>query len=131
MFTPCFDFRLGFLFAIHLWAICNLASATEKAKSIDFLIVAGQSNATGFDTDPAKLGADELDASIRFRFRVGDPPPDDHDSMSSRKDWTRLSVQPVGNPRPKSEPRQYGNFVNPAGGFGPEVSFAHKLKRRD
>ena len=51
--------------------------------------------------------------------------------MSSRSEWTRLSVQPVGNPRPKSEPRQYGNFVNPAGGFGPEVSFAHKLKRRD
>ncbi len=112
-------------------AICNLASATEKTRSIDFLIVAGQSNATGFDTDPAKLGTDELDRLIRFRFRVGDPPPDDRDSMSSRTKWTRLSVQPLGKPGPKSEPRQYGNFANPLGGFGPEISFARKLKRRD
>ena len=131
MNTPCCHHRLGFLIAIHFMATCSLASATDKAKSIDFLIVAGQSNATGFDTEPAKLGSDELDASIRFRFRVGDPPPDDHDSLSSRKEWTRLSVQPVGNPGPKTEPRQYGNFVNPAGGFGPEISFARKLKRRD
>jgi len=131
MHTLCFDLRLGFLITIHLLATCGLASATENTKSIDFLIVAGQSNATGFDTDPAKLGTDELDALIRFRFRVGDPPPDDHDSMSSRTEWTRLSVQPLGNPGLKSEPRQYGNFINPAGGFGPEVSFARKLKRRD
>ena len=131
MHTPCFDHRLAFLISINLLATCSLALATEKTKSIDFLIVAGQSNATGFDTDPARLGKDELDALIRFRFRVGDPPPDDRDSMSSRTEWTRLTVQPLGNPGPKSEPRQYGNFVNPSGGFGPEISFARKLKRRD
>ena len=131
MHTQWFDHRLAFAITIHLLATCSLASATEKTKSIDFLIVAGQSNATGFDTDPAKLGTDELDALIRFRFRVGDPPPDDHDSISSKTEWTRLSAQPLGNPGPKSQPRQYGNFVNPSGGFGPEISFARKLKRRD
>lgn len=131
MHSLCFGHRLGFLITIQFLATNCLVSATEKAKSIDFLIVAGQSNATGFDTDPAKLVTDELDASIRFRFRVGDPPPDDRDSMSSRTEWIRLSVQPVGNPGPKSEARQYGNFVNPSGGFGPEISFARKLRRRD
>ena len=131
MHTPFFEYRLTLLIAVNLVAFNGLAAAIETTKSIDLLIVAGQSNATGFDTDPAKLGTDELDASIRFRFRVGDPPPDQHDSISSRTAWTRLSVQPLGNPGPKSEPRQYGNFINPAGGFGPEISFARKLKRRD
>jgi len=131
MHNPCFEHRISFLIAINLLATCSLASATDKTKRLDLLIVAGQSNAVGFDTDMAKLGTDELDKSIRFRFRVGDPPPDDRDSMSSRTKWTHLSVQPLGNPGPKSEPRQYGNFVNLAGGFGPEVSFARKLKRRD
>ncbi len=123
--------RLALHMAISFLTTCNLTSATEVNKRIDFLIVAGQSNATGFDTDPAKVGADQMDASIRFRFRVGDPPPDDHDSISSRTNWASLSVQPLGNPGPKSEPRQYGNFVHPSGGFGPEISFARKLKHRD
>lgn len=107
------------------------AKAQESTKQLDLLIVAGQSNATGFDTDPDKLGVDELDALIRFRFRVGDPPPDEHDSSSSRTKWTTLGSQPLGKPGPNSEPRQYGNFANPKGGFGPEVAFARKIKRRD
>ena len=129
--TPCFHYRLAFLILVNLLPFGSLAAAKETAKSIDLLIVAGQSNATGFDTDPTKLGADDLDALIRFRFRAGDPPPDDHDSISPRNKWSVLSVQPPGMPGPKSEPRQYGNFSNPSGGFGPEISFARKLKRRD
>jgi hypothetical protein len=131
MHSPSFRYRLTFLSAVIQLAICGLTAASETAKSIDLLIVAGQSNATGFDTDPGMLDADELDGLIRFRFRVGDPPPDDHDSISSRDKWSVLSAQPIGNPGPKSEPRQYGNFSNPSGGFGPEISFARKIKRRD
>ena len=116
---------------VSLLAINNQLAVAQTTKRLDLLIVAGQSNATGFDTDPGKLGVDELDALIRFRFRVGDPPPDEYDSSSSRTQWTKLSSQPLGNPGPKSEPRQYGNFANPSGGFGPEISFARKLKRRD
>ena len=112
-------------------AFCGSSWAAEADKNIDLLIVAGQSNAVGFDTDPTKLDSDELDASIRFRFRIGDPPPDQHDSISPRDKWSVLSAQPLGQPGPKSEPRQYGNFSNPSGGFGPEVSFARKIKRRD
>ncbi len=131
MHSPCFEHRLTFFIAWNLLAICTLASAKETTKRIDFLIVAGQSNATGFDAAPAKLGADELDALIRFRYRVGDPPPDQHDSMSSRTNWATLSFQPLGSPGPKSQPRQYGNFADPMGGFGPEIAFARKLKHRD
>ncbi|MEQ1827577.1 MAG: sialate O-acetylesterase [Pirellula sp.] len=131
MSTLYFDHRWTFLITFNMLVFCTPASAAESEKIIDLLIVAGQSNATGFDTDPAKMGADELDASIRFRFRVGDPPPDEHDSMSSRTAWTTLSAQPLGKPGPKSVPRQYGNFANPAGGFGPEISLARKLKRHD
>ncbi len=116
---------------VSLLAFTHFANAQESPKQLDLLIVAGQSNATGFDTDPDKLGVDELDSLIRFRFRVGDPPPDEHDSSSSRTQWTTLSSQPLGKPGPKSEPRQYGNFANPKGGFGPEVAFARKIKRRD
>jgi Carbohydrate esterase, sialic acid-specific acetylesterase/FG-GAP-like repeat len=120
------------LFASLSLATCmQFANSQESSKQLDLLIVAGQSNATGFDTDPEKLGVDELDALIRFRFRVGDPPPDEHDSSSATTQWTTLRSQPRGNPGPKSEPRQYGNFVNPKGGFGPEVAFARKIKRRD
>ncbi len=130
MHSPSFHLRFTLFVAFTSWPYCDFALAAET-KVIDLLIVAGQSNATGFDTDPAELGTDALDASIRFRFRVGDPPPDQHDAISPRKEWTALSVQPRGNPGPKSEPRQYGNFSNPSGGFGPEVSLARKLKQRD
>ena len=131
MHTQFLDLRRILSLTASLLAFSQFAIAADSVKKLDLLIVAGQSNATGFDTDPAKMGVDELDASIRFRFRVGDPPPDEHDSSSSRTQWTQLSSQPLGNPGPKSEPRQYGNFVNPSSGFGPEVSFARKIKRRD
>ena len=131
MHGPFFSPRVRILISINLLAYCSLAASNEPNKCLDVLIVAGQSNATGFDTDPAKLGADELDALIRFRYRVGDPPPDQHDSLSSRDDWVVLSAQVLGSPGPKSEPRQYGNFSNPAGGFGPEISCARKLLRYD
>ena len=131
MRTPGFDYRLALPITISLLMFCSPTAATESTTSIDLLIVAGQSNATGFDADPTKLGTNALDALIRFRFRVGDPPPDDRDSISSQTEWTVLAAQSLGKPGPKSESRQYGNFANPRGGFGPEISFARKLKQRD
>ncbi len=131
MQTRFYNLRKMLFTALILLALGHFAKAQESSKQLDLLIVAGQSNATGFDTDPDKMGVDELDALIRFRFRVGDPPPDEHDSSSQWTQWTTLSSQPRGNPGPKSEPRQYGNFANPKGGFGPEVAFARKIKRRD
>jgi hypothetical protein len=116
--------------ALTLIGAC-FGSESFVDNSVDLLIVAGQSNAVGFDTDPASLEADAADSSIRFRFRVGDPPPDDNDSCSGKSGWETLSVQPKGSPRPKSEPRQYGNFIQPTGGFGPEISFARSLKNHD
>ncbi len=100
------------------------------ADTLDILIVAGQSNAVGADTDPGQLPADEIDTSIRFLFRTGDPPPDAHDSTSAADAWAVLGPQPRGNPAPRDQPRQWGNFSHPAGGFGPEISFARKLAHR-
>lgn len=123
--------------AISVGAILFAASAIgesqvgktseSSSKRLDILIVAGQSNSVGFDTNPAALTPDAIDASIRFRFRVGDPPPDKHDSVSATKGWLALSAQPRGEPGPKTLPRQYGNFANESGGFGPELSCARKL----
>ena len=57
---------------------------------------------------------------------AGDPPPDEYDSTSGGK-WTHLQPQPKGNPKQPSQDRQYGNFANPDGGFGPEIGFARTL----
>lgn len=126
-----------------LIALCGLAGcATTKelvAKSkeppadVDIVIVAGQSNAVGFDSDPSKLPRDSADKKILFWWRCGDPLPDDHDSTSGGK-WTRLQPQPRGNPIQTNKPfasRQYGNFANPKGGFGPEISFARALYHKE
>jgi lysophospholipase L1-like esterase len=100
----------------------NLAAA----KQVDLLIVAGQSNAVGADTDPGEMLTNEADQKIMFWWKCGDPPPDEHDSMSDGK-WTHLQAQPLGNPKKPRQGRQYGNFAHPDGGFGPEISFARTL----
>ncbi len=103
----------------------------------DLVIVAGQSNAVGFDAYAPDLPPDPADAAVMFWWRVGDPPPDEHDVTSGRA-WSRLQPQPRGSPREtptaearKQAPRQYGNFKHPAGGFGPEMGFARELRARE
>jgi hypothetical protein len=106
-------------------------AAPKKPEPIDCVIIAGQSNAVGFDADPDKLPADDVDQKVLFWWRCGDPPPDEHDSTSGGK-WTHLQFQPLGDPmKDKKTPRQYGNFHNPKGGFGPEIGMARTLYHKE
>jgi hypothetical protein len=95
---------------------------------VDLLLVAGQSNAVGYDAKPMDLPADPGDEAVLFWFQTGDPPPDDHDSSSGGQ-WTTLRPQPLGQPKQPREGRQYGNFAQPEGGFGPEMGLTRALRR--
>ena len=111
--------------------ISSVAIGQQK-EVIDLVLVAGQSNAVGADTQPSELPADPTDKNVLFWWRTGDPPPDAHDSTSGGKKWTYLQPQPVGNPMKKGTmPRQYGNFAAKDGGFGPEIGFARHLLKTD
>lgn len=109
-------------------ALTALLSHAQDNQPIDLILVAGQSNSVGFNAIPADLPADPIDKDILFWWRCGDPPPDKHDTISSRK-WTHLQPQPIGNPMPKNQgvSRQYGNFAQKEGGFGPEIGLARTL----
>ena len=96
------------------------------AETRDLILIAGQSNAVGYDAKPSELPADSADKDILFWWRTGDPPPDEHDSTSGGK-WTLLQPQPKGNPEQSRQGRQFGNFANPDGGFGPEIGLARAL----
>jgi hypothetical protein len=107
------------------------------AEPRDVLILAGQSNAVGYDALPADLPVDPIDAQILFWWRCGDPPPDEADSSSGKK-WSFLQIQPRGNPLSgaagpdgKKMARQYGNFKSPLGGFGPEMGWARELQQAE
>lgn len=107
------------------------ALPAEEAVVRDLLVVAGQSNAVGFDALPKDLPANADDAQTLFWWRCGDPPPDDADSRSP-EGWTTLKPQPKATPLPKdAKKRQYGNFANPAGGFGPEMGLVRTLREKD
>lgn len=112
----------------------NVVSVSETnaadLKQVDLLIVAGQSNAVGADTDPGEMLTSEADQHIMFWWKCGDPPPDEHDSTSGGK-WTHLQAQPLGNPKKPRQGRQYGNFAHPDGGFGPEINFARTLYAKE
>lgn len=92
----------------------------------ELILVAGQSNAVGFETAVADLPGHAADADIALFFDAGDPGFDDgvYDS-SSLGQWMTLGAQPRGNPTLGS--RQYGNYANADGGFGPEISLARDL----
>lgn len=106
-------------------------SAVAQVRTLDLYIVAGQSNAVGADTDPAKLPADPNDSDVLFWWKCGDPPADNHDS-SSGNSWLTLMPQQLGDPiRPRNnQTRQYGNFASPSGGFGPEIGLARTIMAR-
>ena len=119
----------GLVAAAHLLSL-PMAVAENKNETRDLILVAGQSNAVGFDASAAELPAEAGDKEVMFWWRCGDPPPDDHDSVS--RGWTTLQPQPKSNPMAKQSgvPRQYGNFSNPAGGFGPEMGLARELRTK-
>jgi len=95
-------------------------------QTVDLILVAGQSNAVGFNFNPAELPADPNDQKVIFWWRCGDPPPDEHDSTSGAQ-WQQLQPQPRGHPIAGN----YGNFSNPAGGFGPEMGLARSLEAKE
>ncbi len=115
---------MSFLLCLLLIAPLQAGESPEN-----LIIVAGQSNAVGFDARPGQLPTSELDQKVWFWWRCGDPPPDDHDSMSGK--WVRLQPQTLGQPRQPRAGRQYGNFANPEGGFGPEIGLARRLTTAD
>ena len=115
------------ILAFVLVAGCLRSHATAiDTNPVDLFLIAGQSNAVGFDAKPSELPADPRDKDVMFWFRTGDPPPDEFDTRSAG--WTTLGPQPRGTPNPdKKAPRQYGNFRDPDGGFGPEIGLARTL----
>ena len=80
-----------------------LTVAAFAAETRDLVLVAGQSNAVGFNAKPTELPADAADREILFWWRCGDPPPDERDSTSAGK-WEHLQAQPLGDPRPPLTP---------------------------
>jgi len=115
---------------ILLASFCILCSHGVAAETRDLILVAGQSNAVGFDAKPSELPADAADKKVMFWWRCGDPPPDAHDSTSGGQ-WTHLQPQPLGEPIRPRKGRQYGNFAQPEGGFGPEIGLARELRAKE
>ncbi len=113
----------AFLILVVTWMTSHARVAADE---VDLLIVAGQSNAVGYDAKPGELPPDEADPKILFWWRAGDPPPDEHDTTSGGK-WTHLRPQPLGSPKLPKQERQYGNFAQPEGGFGPEMGLARTI----
>ncbi|MFM7209760.1 MAG: sialate O-acetylesterase, partial [Verrucomicrobiota bacterium] len=102
---------------------------------LDLILVAGQSNAVGYDAYAEELPADPKDAATMFWWRVGDPPPDEFDGTSARQ-WTTLQFQPRTPAKPAADgkklPRQYGNFnLKTKGGFGPEIGMVRTLATKE
>jgi hypothetical protein len=112
---------MRFLLIIVALFLCSASKSAFAAETRDLILVAGQSNAVGYDAKASELPADAADKEILFWWRTGDPPPDGHDSTSGGK-WTHLQSQPKGNPV-----YRFGNFANADGGFGPEIGLARGL----
>jgi len=115
-----------------LSAVLLLQGLSSSAENRDLLLVAGQSNAVGFDANEAELPVDPNDAETLFWWRVGDPPPDAFDGTSGRQ-WTSLQFQPrtpsMEGEAAKTTGRQYGNFnKSMKGGFGPEMGLVRALR---
>jgi len=105
------------------------------AETRDLILVAGQSNAVGYDAYAEELPADPKDAATMFWWRVGDPPPDEFDGTSARQ-WTTLQFQPrtpaMSGDAAKKTGRQYGNFNKKTkGGFGPEIGMVRTLATKE
>jgi hypothetical protein len=123
-------FPLAFLVAtVSLFAATSRAA--DEPVVVDLILVAGQSNAVGYDAKPGELPAYAGDKEILFWYRCGDPPPDDFDTTGGRK-WTHLQAVPRGTPdTSKTRARQYGNYAQAEGGFGPEMGLARTLHAKE
>ncbi|MGB8169943.1 MAG: sialate O-acetylesterase, partial [Chthoniobacteraceae bacterium] len=122
-----------FLFRTSVIVLTTFTSIlhADSPAPLEVILVAGQSNAVGFDAKASDLSADPDDKNVLFWWRCGDPPPDEHDTTSGGK-WAQLQPQPRGEPMAKDAgvPRQYGNFSSPAG-FGPEIGLARTLRAKE
>ena len=112
-----------------------LAANLAHAETRDLILVAGQSNAVGFDAYAEELPANPKDSATMFWWRVGDPPPDEFDGTSDRR-WTTLQFQPrtpaMTAVDGKKVARQYGNFNKKTkGGFGPEIGMVRTLATKE
>ncbi|HRX79307.1 MAG TPA: sialate O-acetylesterase [Pirellulaceae bacterium] len=114
-------------FLIGLLALL-VGGVRAEDTTVDLILVAGQSNAVGYDAKPTELPPSAIDQEVLFWWRCGDPPPDEHDSVSMSR-WTHLQPQPLGNPKQPKSGRQYGNFAQAEGGFGPEIGLARALRK--
>ena len=117
-------------FWVCVW-IAWTAGVGFGAEVRDLILVAGQSNAVGYDAYAEDLPVDEGDLKTLFWWRVGDPPPDEFDGTSGRR-WTHLQYQPrteaMSGEEAKRKGRQYGNFNRKTkGGFGPEMGMVRSL----
>ena len=117
-----------------LW-LALLALKLSAAETRDLILVAGQSNAVGYDAYAEELPADPKDTATMFWWRVGDPPPDEFDGTSARQ-WTTLQFQPrtpaMSGDAAKKTGRQYGNFNKKSkGGFGPEIGMVRTLATKE
>ena len=112
-----------------------LLQGFAHAETRDLILVAGQSNAVGFDAYAEELPADPKDAATMFWWRVGDPPPDEFDGTSARQ-WTTMQFQArtpaMSGEAAKKTGRQYGNFNKKSkGGFGPEIGMVRTLVTKE
>jgi hypothetical protein len=120
----------GALAIVLMISVPGALRAAPLGETRDLVLVAGQSNAVGFEAPASKLPSDPGDAKVMFWWKCGDPPPDAHDSASDG--WTTLQAQPRGMPSAKrAGGRQYGNFRFPEGGFGPEIGVARTLVSKE
>ena len=116
-------------------SLALLLQCHVSAETRDLILVAGQSNAVGYDAYAEELPADPKDAATMFWWRVGDPPPDEFDGTSGRQ-WTTLQFQPrtpaMEGEAAKKIGRQYGNFNKKTkGGFGPEIGMVRTLASKE
>jgi len=112
---------------VRFFIFLMLTTGTVWAgKTVDLIIVAGQSNAVGFDAHAPELPKSSYDKNIMFWWKCGAPPADESDS-SSNHEWTTLQTQPKG----VVKPGQTGNFRDPKGGFGSEINLARTLYKHN
>ncbi len=115
------------IFVIILCSTGWAEATNRNVRAVDLIIVAGQSNAVGFDTSTRELTFSPLDKKILFWWRCGAPPADKFDSTSNHQ-WTYLQAQPNQTQGQSNSLKQSNpNFRNLEGGFGPEIGLARTL----